>query len=804
MGVKDLWTILTPHAERKPISELRGKIVAIDLAGWVCESLNVVDYFVHPRHHLKNLFFRTCYLIWEEVTPVFVLEGTAPKLKSQTMEKRNEIQFRGVKPKDKPPPTQSQQTSNSQTAKGGEKGRSRFNMVLKQCENLLISMGIQCVQGPGEAEAYCAFLNQKGLVDGVISQDSDCFAYGAVRVYRNFSVSSQGALAAQGGAVDIYDMRQISTKMDFGQHKVIVMALLCGCDYCPDGIGGIGRDSVVKLFHKYKNDEILNKIRCWRYEDAKYSALEMRVDDKSICSNCGHLGRTQSHTKSGCGVCRTNRGCDESLWKEERLSIKAELALRKKALADPTFPSEPIIEEFLSQPKEVPKLDLRWRQPNLVKFIKQIGHLLQWPEIYCFQKFFPILTRWHVLNACRLREMASAVVYIVPKEIVKKRIVKGIPSLEIIWQDEKGIFNGLIPDAQLRDMESENPKATTDLWTTVEPMSMMETAFPELVDAFLKSKEKPKKTAKKPRNKAKGSQSQPLSSLENLDDLMKATEEVSKTVKPKRQTKTKSVSKQGLQSIDKFFKQSKENFMETPLKNQNMSALNKQSSTPLTTCVPSDLESDDDSEHNVFDISDIVNGIVAKSHGAFALTSHRGRQLQYEPMPRDISLLLDDLNNCTSLGDTSLLQTKQSMDDMDIMCEKRALSISFQKSTNAEAKRMSLDDSFDVLVKIGSKRVEQAKEFTASNENLVDISKKPISVVDRFKQKQRISLNFNANNSISQNDKEDSNGVSYFFNSSFQTENEDVFEKLMETSLAKGDTSGKQSLDDDEFILLSD
>jgi len=53
MGVKELWSVLTPHAQRKPICELRGKKVAIDLAGWVCESLNVVDYFVHPRHHLK-------------------------------------------------------------------------------------------------------------------------------------------------------------------------------------------------------------------------------------------------------------------------------------------------------------------------------------------------------------------------------------------------------------------------------------------------------------------------------------------------------------------------------------------------------------------------------------------------------------------------------------------------------------------------------------------------------------------------------------------------------------------------------
>lgn len=91
------------------------------------------------------------------MTPVFVLEGVAPNLKSQVISKRNELQFRGVRPKDKLKPLQ------KVAADKGQKGRTRFNHVLKQCENLLLSMGIQCVQGPGEAEAYCAFLNKHGV-----------------------------------------------------------------------------------------------------------------------------------------------------------------------------------------------------------------------------------------------------------------------------------------------------------------------------------------------------------------------------------------------------------------------------------------------------------------------------------------------------------------------------------------------------------------------------------------------------------------------------------------------------------------
>ncbi|KAM7355956.1 LOW QUALITY PROTEIN: XPG-like endonuclease [Cochliomyia hominivorax] len=790
MGVKDLWSILTPHAERKPICELRGKTVAIDLAGWVCESLNVVDYFVHPRHHLKNLFFRTCYLIWEEVTPVFVLEGVAPKLKSQVIEKRNEIQFRGVKPKEVP--SQSQ-TNDSQKHKG-EKGRTRFNHVLKQCENLLQAMGIQCVQGPGEAEAYCAFLNLKELVDGVISQDSDCFAYGALRVYRNFSVSSQGALAAQGGAVDIYDMSDICSRMDFGQNKVIAMALLCGCDYCPDGIGGIGRDSVLKLFNKYKNDEILKRIRSWRYENDKYTALEMRIDDKTICTNCGHLGRTQSHTKNGCGVCRTHRGCDESLWKEERLSLKAELALRKKALADPNFPCEDIIEEFLKQPSEIPKLELSWRQPNMVKFIKQVGPLLQWPEIYCFQKFFPILTRWQVLNNPRLRALPTAVNYVTPKEIIKKRIVKGVSSLELLWHDENGIFDGLIPDDQMRDFLENNPNGLKDIWSTVEPFDKVELAYPKLVEDYIKSKEKPKKPPKKSaKTKIKLNPEQPLGSLENLNDLIDATNDIAKNLKPKRQNKNKKTNaKQGLQMIDKFFKHKidnaiAENRHQTPEKFYKSKIETQQSSTPITKSIPSDLESDVDEDD--LDMSDIVNSIVTKTNQSFTLTSHKGKKLCYETISHDISILLEHEHKILTSPPT------QCIDDLDIMKEKRLLTNSFRKTSYNEAKRMSLDDSFDVLVKMGTNR------WTKTNEIKTQINHVS-NIIDRFKQKQRISVLTNTSSSSVSHIQQDENNVSYFFNKSLQNENEDFFERFMERSLAKRSTAS--DVDNDDYVILSD
>ncbi|KAH8402852.1 hypothetical protein KR222_002931 [Zaprionus bogoriensis] len=723
MGVKELWSVLTPHAERKPICELRGKKVAIDLAGWVCESLNVVDYFVHPRHHLKNLFFRTCYLIWEQVTPVFVLEGAAPKLKSQVIAKRNELQFRGVRPKDKVIPALKQASAKIHN------GRTRFHHVLKQCENLLLSMGIQCIQGPGEAEAYCAFLNKHGLVDGVISQDSDCFAYGALRVYRNFSVSMQGAQAAAGGAVDIYDMREIRDRMDFGQKKVIVMALLCGCDYCPDGVGGIGKDGVLKLFKMYRESEILEKLRDWRYETEKYSSLELRVDDKNICTNCGHIGRTQSHSKNGCSVCRTHRGCNAELWKEKRLSIKAELALRKKALEHQNFPNEEIISEFLSEPSLVPQLNLNWQQPNLVKFIKQIGHLLQWPEIYCFQKFFPILTRWQVLHA------NFKIVQI--QEIIKKRIVRGVPSLEIRWNDSSGCFNGLIPHEQIAQFEQDHPKGLDELYYTIEPLDILHSACPDKVDSFLKSKEKD--TNKGIKIKKTNLKVHSIDGNTNFPAIAK-----SKVTHVKKNADT--IQNNNQKTIEQFLRK-KEN---TP-KRESTRKLQYQSSTPINKCMPSDLESDCE-----FDMSDIINGIVSNPDSLPVVNNYEGHLLHYNVLDDDLSMRLTQLNLCDNMTD----ELHQQFVDPDLLLKKHHKP-SIKLPNVQESRRYSLDDSFDLLVKGDLNKVAH-------------LEKTP---VQRFKvQHQMSTTNRSSNLPTSKAD------VSHFFNQSVK--GVDVFEQLMESSIS--------------------
>lgn len=300
------------------------------------------------------------------IIPVFVLEGSAPPLKYGVIIKRNQQLFRGVRPRKATDCDKGEKQKDLKDVAPKvitEQKRNRFHHVLKQCEELLSSMGLVCVQAPGEAEALCAYLNHDELVYGVISQDSDCFAYGAVRVFRNFCASQNG------GSVDIYDMDKVRKVMDLGQEKIVAMGLLSGCDYSPGGVPGVGREMINKFLNCCLSSAILDRIRSWRASLDRVTELELKVDDKNVCADCGHYGKMFVHRRAGCQDCRTKSGCDDSRWKSQRATIKAELDIKRKALLDPAFPPEAIISEFMERTCDLPTLDLEWKQPNLVKFI---------------------------------------------------------------------------------------------------------------------------------------------------------------------------------------------------------------------------------------------------------------------------------------------------------------------------------------------------------------------------------------------------------------------------------------------------
>ncbi|CAH1129595.1 unnamed protein product [Ceutorhynchus assimilis] len=571
--------------------------------------------------YFRNLYFRTCYLLLMDVNPVFVLEGAAPELKYDTILARNAIQFKGARPK----------TDGVKTGKG----RTRFHFVLKQCEEMLRYMGLACITGNGEAESLCAYLNEDGvkkimkkiakynlksnvqfqLVDGCISQDSDCFAYGAQVVYRNFSISTQGTQASSGGSVDVYDIRKANQNLSFGRNKIIAMALLLGCDYS-EGVHGIGKESVLKLFETVSNDEVLDRLRSWRENINMFENYEKQLNDKNICTSCGHNGKIQYHTRNGCSSCKTTKGCDPFKYKNERLNIKNEVNMRNKAMINPNFPDEELIKEFKHKKDNVKNLDLKWKQPDIVRFIKFTSKFLDWEELYSFEKILPTLTRWQCRNPQLLKNKSKLKGILKPQRIKKVRNPKGVPSYEIIWSDPDECFKGLIPENQLSESNIDMEK----IWSTIEPQPLVEEAYPDLVETYKQSKIKPKKVSKRKKKTVD-------ELADKLENVSITEPKIKKSKKPKVVKKHTAAHMESLNSslqlltIEDSKKAKNPSYLKKALKNSCYQKTVRENtcSTPVKpSSSSSNLAFDPDlssfGDESDLDVSDIIEDIISRRH----------------------------------------------------------------------------------------------------------------------------------------------------------------------------------------------
>jgi len=414
MGVKDVWHVVGPCEERISLHQLRGSTLAIDLAGWVVQNNTApgISYTV-TRPHLRNLFFRINTLLSLDILPVVVLDGSCPVAKAATVQARNALAW-GTKVPGVPDSPKRQQ-------------RRQFSGVLRDCQKLVVSLGVPCVTAPGEAEAYCAALNQAGLVDAVVSDDSDCFCYGAKTVLKNFSTDPKNF------SVSRYTTKQIRQEVALSRQRMVIMGVILGCDYNPGGVCGVGREALVKLFSMWgppgKNE--LDTVMAWRDSGVE----EVNLSKPVHCGTCGHPGSVGSHRKAGCGVCGTaNCGpgieCQCEYHSPEYQLRMAEWAVKKKAVASPGWPFKIVVQEFYKVINKLPA-KFSWSSPSPRDFIEFSVRKMDWLKDYCIEKVVETVVRWQVKNP-------SHTVLVIPQHVVKKRIRAGENMLEVQWASQDG------------------------------------------------------------------------------------------------------------------------------------------------------------------------------------------------------------------------------------------------------------------------------------------------------------------------------------------------------------------------------
>ncbi|WP_288267251.1 flap endonuclease-1 [uncultured Methanobrevibacter sp.] len=252
MGVK-LKDIV--EAESISFKDLEGRVVSIDAFNTLYQFLSTIrqrdgrpltDEHGNVTSHLSGILYRNSSMIEKDIKPIYIFDGKAPELKSETQAKRREVR------------DEAEQIYKEALKAGDTEKARKFAMrssklspeIIESSKKLLTLMGIPYVEAKGEGEAQAAYLVANGDAYAVASQDYDCLMFGAKRVVRNLAVSSNL------GDLEFYQLDKVLRQLNVTREELVDMGILIGTDFC-EGLKGVGAKTALKLAH---NGQLKEKI----------------------------------------------------------------------------------------------------------------------------------------------------------------------------------------------------------------------------------------------------------------------------------------------------------------------------------------------------------------------------------------------------------------------------------------------------------------------------------------------------------------------------------------------------------------
>ena len=254
------------------LKSLSNKKIAVDSFNMLYQFLSTIrqsdgnpltDRVGNVTSHLKGLFNRCVYFKKNNIKAVFVFDGKAPKLKEKERElraqKRIEADIKYRKALDLGQVDEAKKFVAQATNKIDDK-------MIVDSKELIKAFGFPVVEAPSEGEAQGAQLVKEGSVWSLASQDFDSLLIGSKYLIRNLSVSNRrkvpGSSVYREIPIEFYDLEANLKKLNINQEQLIVIAMLCGTDFNPGGIKGIGPKKALKLVKDYvdRYDELFKTL----------------------------------------------------------------------------------------------------------------------------------------------------------------------------------------------------------------------------------------------------------------------------------------------------------------------------------------------------------------------------------------------------------------------------------------------------------------------------------------------------------------------------------------------------------------
>ena len=123
-------------------------------------------------------------------------------------------------------------------------------IMVTECQQLLKFFGLPYITAPMEAEAQCAELVSLGLVDGIVTDDSDVFLFGGTRVYKN--------MFNQAKFVECYLASDLEKEYSLTRSKLVSIAHLLGSDYT-EGLPSVGPVTALEILSEFENLEAFSE-----------------------------------------------------------------------------------------------------------------------------------------------------------------------------------------------------------------------------------------------------------------------------------------------------------------------------------------------------------------------------------------------------------------------------------------------------------------------------------------------------------------------------------------------------------------
>lgn len=243
-------------------SDLKGKTIAVDAFNAIYQFLTTIrqpdgtplkDSKGNVTSHLSGLFYRNMNLILEGVKLIYVFDGKPPELKGRTNELRREA-------KDEAHEKYERAKSEEDIEGMGKYARGFVYLdeqKINESKELLSAMGIAIVQAPSEGEAQASFFASEGKVYAVASQDYDCLMFKAPLLIQNLSLSRRRRTVSGYREVfpQIIELKEVLRELEINHEQLICIGILCGTDYNPGGVKGLGPKKSLKLVKEFKTKE---------------------------------------------------------------------------------------------------------------------------------------------------------------------------------------------------------------------------------------------------------------------------------------------------------------------------------------------------------------------------------------------------------------------------------------------------------------------------------------------------------------------------------------------------------------------